>query len=509
VNPAHSFAESLAELAASHANGPTLVAEALADMTDLECAALMDDWENVWRRPKQTPPDGPWLTWGSFGARGMGKSLTNARYWHREIEAGRCPRLALIAQNEDKCLEVMVHGESGLIAVSPPWFKARFEAGRVIYPSGSQAFIYTPEVPGDIFGPEHHGAWASEIHAWPRTKMIEAMANLRMGLRLGYGRLTWDSNPARRHPLLKELLDDAENDPKHNVVVRGTSYENAMNLTPGIVDSWERKYGQTQRGREMIYGEQNDESEGALWQQSWIDNHRRAMPTTLRRRVLVADPAISMRAGTDATGIVDGGSDFEGQVYVIANLTARLASEAWGELMVKRYLAKRCDCMVLERNRGGDMCVGVIRAAAAKIARDTGTDLRVEVVKSDAATRHVPSVIFCKEVIGRGSKGTRADPVSTHYEAGRVSHVIGADLASLEETMTTWVPEEKGESPNDVDALVYLVLELAGLSRASKADGPAAVRGAAAMQASLSAQPQAQRANIAAMLGGARGGDRI
>ena len=28
----------------------------------------------------------------------------------------------------------------------------------------------------------------------------------------------------------------------------------------------------------------------------------------------------------------------------------------WGELVVKRYLAHRCDCIVVERNRGGDAC---------------------------------------------------------------------------------------------------------------------------------------------------------
>ena len=504
-----SFAEELAELAASVPGGPKLLAEALASLTDLEAAVLADDWEHVWCRPKQAPPDGPWTTWGALTGRGFGKSLANARYVHREAESGRAMRIALIAQNEDKCLEVMVHGESGLLAVSPPWFKARFEAGRVYWPNGAQAFIFTPEVPGDIFGPEHHLAWASELHAWPRTKMVEAWANLLMGLRLGYGRLVWDSNPSRRHPILRELLADAEADPEHHVVVRGSSHENKLNLTPGKVDAWQRKYGGTQRGREMIEGEQNDEAEGALWDQARIDNHRRPMPSMLKRRILSVDPAISTREGTDDTGLVDMGLGVDEQVYVIEDLSKKWEWDEWGEAVVKRYALKRCDCVVLERNRGGDACVGNVRAAAAKVARDTGSSIAVHVVKADAVTRHVPGTIYVKEVIGRSSKATRAEPVATHYETGGVSHVIGADLTNLEDLLTTWIPDEKGESPNALDALVWGDIELAGLNREAKHDGAAAVRGAAVMQAALANAPKGPRIDIASMLGRGGGGGRI
>lgn len=509
MNPAHSMAEHLAELAASHPHGPSLVADMLAGLTPVEAAALADDWEGFWRRPKQTPPEGDWRTWGALTGRGFGKSLANARYVMREAQEGRAMRIAIIAQNEDKCLEVMVHGESGLVSISPPWFPARFESGRVIWPNGAQAFVYTPEVPGDIFGPEHHLAWASELHAWPVSKREEAFSNLRMGLRLGYGRLLWDSNPSRRHPLIRELLADAEARPGENFVVRGSSYENRLNMTAGVVESWERKYGHTQRGREMIYGEQNDEAEGALWQAHWIADHRRALPARLRRRILVVDPAISMRAGTDETGISEQGLGDDDQVYVIADHTKRLGWEEWGDLVVRRYFANRCDCVVIERNRGGDACAGNLRSRAEKIGREDDRDLRVEIVKPDAVTRHVPGIMYVKEVIGRTSKATRAEPVASHYEAGRVSHVEGAALGTLEDVLTTWMPDGGGESPNALDALVYGVIELAGLGRAKPADGAAAVQGAAKMQAALAAAPARRGVNVATMLGGGRRGDRI
>lgn len=503
-----SLAEDLAALAASTPTGPALLAATLASLTDLEAAALAHDW-SFWRRPKQAPPPGDWRSWGALGGRGMGKTLANTRFLEGEVQAGRASRIALIAQNEERCVEVLVNGESGLVTISPPWFRARFENRRVVWPNGAQAFVYTPERPGELYGPEHDHALASELHAWPKTKREEAFQNLRMGLRLEPARLLWDSNPSRRHPILRALLDEAEADPATRVVVRGTSLENRYNLARGVIDDWIKLYGSSQRGREMIYGEQSDEADGALWRQEWIDAHRRELPPTLCRRILIVDPAISQRAGTDDTGIVDAGLGVDDQVFVIADLTSKIGWEEWGTLVVKRYIAKRCDCVVVERNRGGDACVANLRACAAKLSRDGDREVRVEIVKADAITRHVPGVVYVKEVIGRSSKGTRAEPVATAYESGRVSHVEGADLANLEDLLTTWVPDEGGESPNALDALVWGVIELAGLSRETRGGGAAAIAGAATMQAALAAAAAPKRTNIATLLGGERGGDRL
>jgi phage terminase large subunit-like protein len=502
--PTTSLAEHVAKLAAGVPNGPAIVEAFLASLTDLEAAALAHDWAHVWRKPKQTPPPGNWQTWGGLTGRGLGKTRSNAEYVHEEAAAGRAMRIALIAQNEDKAIEVMVNGASGLIAVSPPWMKARFENGRVVWPNGAQAFVYTPERPDDIFGPEHHLAWASELHAWPASKMVKAFDFLLGGLRLGYGRLVWDSNPRKRHALIVSLLAEAEADPARNVIYRGSSRENRLNLTPGKIEQWERRYGK-QRAREMIEGEQLEEDEGALWDQACIDDHRRAAPPKLLRRILVADPAISMREGTDATGICDAGLGPDEQVYVFADLSKRIPWDDWGDLLVERYFANRCDCIVLERNRGGDSCASNVRTAAEKYGRAVGREIRVEVVKNDAVTRHSPFVVYVKEVVGRSSKGTRAEPVAAHYKAGRVSHVEGAELGDLEDLLTTWVPDEKGESPNALDALVYAVLELAGLNREDKPRPD--VTGAAKLQARAKA-PRGP-SNVALLLGRGRGGDRI
>jgi hypothetical protein len=132
--------------------------------------------------------------------------------------------------------------------------------------------------------------------------------------------------------------------------------------------------------------------------------------------------------------------------------------------VIDRYFDVRADCVVLERNPGGDAVGANIRACAAH------RGIRVEVVAADAITRHTPGVILVKEVTARRGKDTRAEPIASLYERGRVSHVHGADLAELGVVMATWTPEAGGASPDGLDALVHGVFELAGLGREGTKD---------------------------------------
>jgi hypothetical protein len=209
------------------------------------------------------------------------------------------------------------------------------------------------------------------------------------------------------------------------------------------------------------------------------------MPTKFKRRAISVDPAISMRKGTDATGIVDLGLGIDDQVFVLGDYTERIAWEAWGALVIELYVRGACDCVIVERNRGGDAVVANLRACAER------RGIRVEVVEPKALTRHAPNVVYVKETISRKSKALRAEPVATMYERGLVSHVNGADLAELEDQMTTWQPEGGGESPNALDALVHGVHELAGLGRDDKP--PSDVLGAAKLQACYASNEVTER----------------
>jgi len=469
--------------------------EVLARCSVVQLAALRYDWADWWARPKQRIPDGPWRSYGFLTGRGFGKTRTISEWVQQEVFAGRAERIALIAQNEDKTIEVMIEGESGLLATSPPWFKARYESGRVLWPNGAQAFVYTPFEPQNVHGPEHHLAWCSEIARWPAATRDEAMADLRRGLRLGYGKLIWDTTPRRRNPLVRKLLERAASNPTRHVVVRGSMRENEANLTPEFVQEQIDEYGGTQQGAEQIDGVFLDDSAGALFRQAWIDAARRSAPGSFRLRILSVDPAISTRRGTDRTGIVDLGQGDDEQIYVLGDMSGKHAPEEWARVVLDAYGRNECNAVIVERNRGGDLVASNLRAQAqARGWRVIVLDLRARLSPYRAG------IVYVKEVHTSRTKETRAEPVAGLYERGRVSHAHGADLRALEDTLTTWEPTPTAESPDALDALVHGVYELAGL-RDDRPDARAGFKGITDAAKSLT---RASSADLSAALSGLR-----
>lgn len=472
------------------------------DLAPLELAALAYDWR-VWARPKQQAPAHLWRSWGFVTGRGFGKTRTLAEFVVGEVMEGRATEIAFAAQNLDETERVMIEGPTGLLACSPPWFPAEVVKGIVVWPNGARAIPMTPEVPGAPRGGDRDLVWLSEVATWPAGTRDEFFSNMRLSLRRGLGRMVFDTTPRARNPLVRYLIERARLDPYRHVLVRGSTTENAANLTAGVVAEWEAELAGTQRGREELGGEFFDDSDGALFRQEWIDRARREMPTALRRRLLAVDPTISTRRGTDRTGLVELGLGVDEQVYVLADHTDRYAAEEWGALLIRLYVDGQCDCIVVERNRGGDLVAANIRACAAV------RGLRVEIVDAAAPTRWQPGTIYVKEVISRKGKDLRAEPVASLYERGRVSHVRGVDLTELEDVMCSWSPAEGGQSPDALDALVHGVIELGALSRATLPDGKAAIAGAVKMQEMIAAAPKKSAGNIAVLMAGGRGGGRI
>ena len=83
-----------------------------------------DALENSWRSkalPHQIEPEGDWWTiWALIAGRGAGKTRAGAEWVLEQIAAGR-KRLALIAPTAADARDVMVEGESGILACAPEW----------------------------------------------------------------------------------------------------------------------------------------------------------------------------------------------------------------------------------------------------------------------------------------------------------------------------------------------------------------------------------------------------
>jgi phage terminase large subunit-like protein len=477
----------------------------LAGLTNCELAAHENDWAGMWARPKQLPPSNDWQSWGFLTGRGFGKTVAISKYINSEVEAGRAPLILLMAQDEQSAIDIQVKGPSGLIATAPHWFKPVWLASEMVlvWPNGSRAYVRTPEVPGKVRGLEYNLAWLSEVQSWPVATREEAYMNALLSTRLGFARIVWDATPKRRHPILQRLLAMSLVDTRH-VVVRGSTHENRANLGAGYIEKLEAEMGNTQRGREELLGEILDDSDNALVKSGWI--LRRQRPEKFAYRVVSVDPAITSRKGSDTTGIVEAGLGADGQAYVIGDDSGKHHVARWADITLDRYVTG-CDLVIAETNKGGDFVAQNLRAAGER------RGLTIVVVGKDDRPKRLPGTVFVKEVHARGAKDERAQPVATAYEKGRISHVIGADLSSIEDTLTTWEASPHADSPGDLDALVHGIVELLALGSNVPdrvAAAKAAFKGIPEANAALRAPQRGPRPGISRLLGGGgSGGGRI
>ncbi len=466
----------------------------------LNLAALRYDWEGFWARSAQIVPQTPWRSLGFLTARGTGKTTACAAHIVGEVLAGRARCIGLAAQNEDKTIDVQV---GALIAASPPKFKPEWASGakQLTWPNGAVAYAHTPEVPGAIRSHNFDLVWLSEVQSWPKATMHEAYLNFMFACRIGYARIIWDATPKRRHPLLRLFLDRAESDPDLHIVRRGTIHENARNLGVGVIENLEREFGGTTAGREELLGEMLSESDAALVKQAWIDDARRLRPEKFKRRVIAVDPAITARTTSDRTGIIEAGLGVDDQVYILGDKTDRHPPARWAKIVLEAYVAGQCDCVVTETNKGGAMVAEILRAHADK------KGLSIVVLGKGERPRHVPGVLYVREVYARGPKEDRAQPLATAYERGRVSHVIGTDLASLEDLLTTWEPATGQRSPDALDACVHAVSELLGLAN-NKPDPSGGFKGIEKANEVLQ-RTIPPHGNLSKIFGGSGGGWKI
>lgn len=422
-------------------------------LTPDEAQAALYAWQ-LWARPQQLPPPGEWVAWLVLAGRGFGKSRAGAEWVRWQVEHGGARRIALVGTTSADVRDVMVEGESGLLAISPPKFRPDYQPSkrRLTWPNGAIATTYSADKPDQLRGPQHDRAWLDELAAW---RYPEAYDQVMFGLRLGSKPQACITTTPRPTQIIKQLTRDPT-----VVVTRGSTRDNAANLAPTFLTQVIAKYEGTRLGRQEIDGEVLDDNPGALWKRTQLDQFRVYPESeTLRRshpsgpwlpqliRVVVAvDPAVSTNPDSDETGIVVAGLGVDRHVYVLEDASGTYAPAQWGEMVARMALRKRqglpAECVVAEVNQGGDLVAANIRTYT------RGVRLRT--------------------VHAKRGKALRAEPVSTLYEQGRVHHV--GTLAKLEDQMCDWDPSaENVDSPDRVDALVYAVTELAQINREGRA----------------------------------------
>jgi phage terminase large subunit-like protein len=163
-------------------------------MTSLAAALASALADGGWRakaRPSQLPPDGDWLGWLVLAGRGWGKTATGSGWVNDLIETGGAGRIALIAPTAADARDVMVEGQSGILAMAPSWNRPQYEPSkrRITWKNGAVATTFSSEEADRLRGPQHDAVWADELAAWTNPQDIWDMAQF--GLRLGSARAGW------------------------------------------------------------------------------------------------------------------------------------------------------------------------------------------------------------------------------------------------------------------------------------------------------------------------------
>lgn len=394
----------------------------LDDLSDRDAADLLHDWR-FWARASQLPPPGDWRVWLILAGRGFGKTRTGAEWVRAEVEANRRGRMALIGATAADVRDVMVEGESGIMATARPSFRPIYEPSkrRVTWPNGAIATTYSADEPDRLRGPQHDGGWADELAAWRRP---EAWDMFLFGLRLGADPQALVTTTPRPTKIIRDLMASATTH-----TTRGATYDNLDNLAPAFAEQIIAKYEGTRLGRQELYAELLTDTPGALWTWAMLDSRQPA--PDLARVVVAVDPAATSGEGSDETGIVVAGVGVDGRGYVLADRSCRLSPDGWARRAVQAFDDFDADLVVAEANNGGDMVEQTIRT--------------------------VRKTIPYRKVHASRGKQTRAQPVAALYEQGKVSHVEA--FAELEEQLTSWTPES-GTSPDRLDALVWALTEL-------------------------------------------------
>jgi phage terminase large subunit-like protein len=234
--------------------------------------------------------------------------------------------------------------------------------------------------------------------------------------------------------MLYQLLGEADRTGRV-VVSRGSTLDNAGNLSNTYLEAITGVYAGTRLAAQELYGEMLSDVDGALWTDELIARAREtAFPVGAPLRVVGVDPSVAENP-KDECGIVVCASTGERDLYkrhawVLEDATIHGSPEQWANVVVQ--MARKYSCpVVAEVNQGGAL------------------------VKNAILTIDPSIKVF--EVHSKFGKALRAEPITLAYEQSRVHHVNYH--ADLESQMISWIPGE-GKSPDRVDALVHALTSL-------------------------------------------------
>lgn len=421
-------------------------------------------------RPEQLPPEGDWSICLMLAGRGFGKTRSGAewivkRTLEHPLDSSGFPTERLImAYNISDAVASCAEGSSGVLRVlrrmgyeevvgnrkidsvenkyvftkSPKPYVRLLETGAVIHFTGATIDAARSKNLADVWLDEPI-KWASPEETW-REGIRPA---LRADIPGDKPRALVTTTPK---PIM--LLKNWVSDPvKWKVsIVRGSTFDNMINLSEDAVEELRQTYEGTALGRQELYGELLDDITGALFSYSAIHANRVEMgPARVAHRTVGVDPGLTGDEDGDEMGVIVASRDYENHCYVLADETTKLAGRdaalhAWR--VFERY---SCDTLVYESNLG--------KAWMHQVFVDGFRELqRAGVFPSEVVN---PPLV---PVFSNQGKKLRAEPVAMRYSQGRVHHI--GTFEKLETQMLTFDPLSSKASPDRLDALVHAIRHL-------------------------------------------------
>jgi phage terminase large subunit-like protein len=402
-------------------------------------------------RSNQIEPKGKWRIWLLLAGRGFGKTRTAAET--TKDFAWRYPgsRIGVFAATFADGRDICFEGESGLCSIIPSacikvWNRS---IGEMTLTNGSSFRLFSAEDPDKARGHQFHYAWADELASYKgkiskRDAVTEGvpgtpkpmLAQIELCTRLRYpecphGPRIIISTTPRPLQILKELIKR-----KSTIVSSGSTMENRDHLAPEFLQSVLDLYEGTRLGRQELYAELLEDVEGALWTRLLIDdmraNPKKDQLPNFKRIVIAVDPAVTANPRSSETGIVAMGVTYTKQLYVLQDYSGKFSPDGWAKEVLKAYQTWKADCVVAEKNQGGDLVKVNLKSSAENLP-----------IKLVDATK---------------GKVVRAEPVARLYEQRKVIH--WGVFPKMEDQMCTYTGEENEESPDRMDALVWGATEL-------------------------------------------------
>jgi len=412
---------------------------------------------------------GWWEVYVLVGGRGVGKTVTGAyavrdhcKIFKKKARVGiGAPTNADV---RDTCLE----GETGLITMFPHEFvdynrslgEARHIDGGIIKAMGT-------EKPKRWNGPQWSMLWFDELALCNQAAWDDA----NMGLRLGDRPYAVCTTTPKNRKWVKNLCLERTTyvpqylDPDTGKRRLPTTFDNKF-LPPRRVEWLRNKYGGTRLGRQELDGLFIDDIEGAKWNRRmiihetdnslWpkfmkiyvaIDPAGSRTRRTADQNALSEDDRQNQRKNAD-TAIAVVGLGTDSKFYVLYVKSGQWSPTEWATIAIECYHKFNGDKIVAEKNYGGEMVESTIRG--------------VNVMSKELGRQLVGKYLPVTLVTASKGKDIRAEPVSSLYEQHKVIHT--RYFAEAEDQMCAFVDADDNEGADMVDAIVWAITELAGLS---------------------------------------------